>query len=235
MGIPVYFKTLVEEYQDSILIKTFITLPTSNLVFVKKNKEFHQSLHKKMVILNAIAAFTGNPSQAEQYAEYALGMHENAMQFDDDMRMHKLHKAVYFRTDGTFDPPKNSEEAYNRAIQLGASPAEAKEIYGFTPKKPALKQWWRRDSKGDVITKQLPEGEQPTGDDYQWQQGVAREERTDSLSAVGKRIAERDTLIALRDAANKRGDTARAQALQRNITAYDRDFDPNSSTSVSAT
>ena len=201
----------------------------------KKNKEFHQSLHKKMVILNAIAAFTGNPSQAEQYAEYALGMHENAMQFDDDIRMHKLHKAVYFRTDGTFDPPNNSEEAYNRAIQLGASPAEAKEIYGFTPKKPALKQWWRRDSKGDVITKQLPEGEQPTGDDYQWQQGVAREERTDSLSAVGKRIAERDTLIALRDAANKRGDTARAQALQRNITAYDRDFDPNSSTSVRAT
>ena len=201
----------------------------------KKNKEFHQSLYKKMAILNAIAALTGNTSQAEQYAEYALGMHENAMQFDDDMRMHKMHKAVYFRTDGTFDPPKNSEEAYNRAIQLGASPAEAKEIYGFTPKKPALKQWWRRDEKGDVVTKQLPEGEQPTGDVYQWQQGTAREEKSTTVSAVGRRIAERDTLIALRDAADRRGDTDRVRILDRNISAYDRDFDPNSSPSVRAT
>tara|TARA_R110002012_G_scaffold282728_1_gene472518 strand:- start:3280 stop:5577 length:2298 start_codon:yes stop_codon:yes gene_type:complete len=201
----------------------------------KKNKEFHQSLYKKMAILNAIAALTGNTSQAEQYAEYALGMHENAMQFDDDMRMHKMHKAVYFRTDGTFDPPKNSEEAYNRAIQLGASPAEAKEIYGFTPKKPALKQWWRRDEKGDVVTKQLPEGEQPTGDVYQWQQGTAREEREGSMTATGKRVAERDALIALSKAARAAGNAEQADAYDRNIAIYDSEIDPNSSPSVRAT
>jgi len=202
----------------------------------KKNKEFKQSLWKKMAILNAIAALTGNTSQAEQYATYALGMHEDATQFDDDMRMHKMHKAVYFRPDGTFDPPKNNEQAYNRAIQIGASPDEAKEVYGFTPKKTAKQMFWRPGADNKPEIKYFDKGVQPEDDGKGiWRTDAVDDPTQQTLSSTGKRVAERDGLIALRDAATRRGDTATAQALQRNITAYDRDFDPNSSTSVRAT
>ena len=202
----------------------------------KKNKEFKQSLWKKMAILNAIAALTGNTSQAEQYATYALGMHEDAMQFDDDMRMHKMHKAVYFRPDGTFDPPKNSEAAYNRAIQIGASPDEAKEVYGFTPKKTAKQMFWRSGDDGKPEIKYFEKGTQPEDDGKGiWRTDAVDDPTQQTLSSTGKRIAERDGLIALKDAAINSGDMVKAEAIQRNIDAYDRDFDPNSSPSVRAT
>ena len=202
----------------------------------KKNKEFKQSLWKKMAILNAIAALTGNTSQAEQYATYALGMHEDATQFDDDMRMHKMHKAVYFRPDGTFDPPKNNEQAYNRAIQIGASPDEAKEVYGFTPKKTAKQMFWRPGADNKPEIKYFDKGVQPEDDGKGiWRTDAVDDPTPPTLSAIGKRIAERDSLVALKEAAIASGDNAKAEVYERHISAYDRDFDPNSSPSVRAT
>jgi len=162
----------------------------------KKNKEFKQSLWKKMAILNAIAALTGNTSQAEQYATYALGMHEDAMQFDDDMRMHKMHKAVYFRPDGTFDPPKNSEAAYNRAIQIGASPDEAKEVYGFTPTKKSKDQYHRVDPNDPTKWehKRFDVGDDIPEDWIKGKAGSSSPVTTYAQSNVGKMISEMDAI-----------------------------------------
>ena len=199
----------------------------------KKNKEFKQSLWKKMAILNAIAALTGNTSQAEQYATYALGMHEDAMQFDDDMRMHKMHKAVYFRPDGTFDPPKNSEAAYNRAIQIGASPDEAKEVYGFTPTKKSKDQYHRVDPNDPAKWehKRFDVGDDVPEDWIKGKAGSSSPVTTYAKSKYGKMIAEMDTIREEIKVARAAGQEERALQLEDHLALYkDRDDAGNPST-----
>ena len=184
----------------------------------KKNKEFKQSLWKKMAILNAIAALTGNTSQAEQYATYALGMHEDAMQFDDDMRMHKMHKAVYFRPDGKFDPPKNSEAAYNRAIQIGASPEEAKEVYGFAPKKTAKQMFWRPGADGKPEIKYADKGVPPKDDGKGiWRTDAVDDPREYAKSPAGKMLDEVNAIKKKIVTANQAGDKELAGQLETDL------------------
>ena len=197
----------------------------------KKNKEFKQSLWKKMAILNAIAALTGNTSQAEQYATYALGMHEDAMQFDDDMRMHKMHKAVYFRPDGTFDPPKNSEAAYNRAIQIGASPDEAKEVYGFTPTKKSKDQYHRVDPNDPTKWehKRFDVGDDVPEDWIKGKSGSSSPVTTYAPSKYKKINEEKAELNRLIQEAEASGQTELANQYKAELETYTVD-DTNQST-----
>ena len=55
------------------------------------------------------------------------------------------------------------------------------------------------------------------------------------MTATGKRVAERDALIALSKAARAAGNAEQADAYDRNIAIYDSEIDPNSSPSVRAT
>jgi hypothetical protein len=55
--------------------------------------------------------------------------------FDSEERLHKQWKALFFREDGTYDPPKNRKEAIKRGQLLEYSLDQMKDILSIFPKK----------------------------------------------------------------------------------------------------
>jgi hypothetical protein len=55
--------------------------------------------------------------------------------FDSEERLHQQHKALFFREDGTYDPPKNRKEAIKRGQLLEYSLDQMKDILTIFPTK----------------------------------------------------------------------------------------------------
>jgi hypothetical protein len=102
----------------------------------KKYLDEMNKIYSNAMILNAIAAFTGGESQANAYIKMATGKMDAIDKFDEEERLHNIWKNTFF-SDGEFDKPLSYQEAYDRAIRLGATPKEAQEIAQTAYNKPS--------------------------------------------------------------------------------------------------
>jgi hypothetical protein len=100
-----------------------------------------EEIQTKSRRLNMIAGFTGGRSQADAFTQAALERLDTMEQFTTDERLQRLGRGVYYDQDGNYDPPKSKREAYNRAIQFGASPDEASTISGGEPERASYVNW----------------------------------------------------------------------------------------------
>ncbi len=100
-----------------------------------------EEIQTKARRLNMIAGFTGGRSQADSFTQAALERLDTMEQFTTDERLQKLGRGVYYDQDGNYDPPKSKREAYNRAIQFGATPDEASTISGGEPERASYVNW----------------------------------------------------------------------------------------------
>ena len=101
------------------------------------------SIYMKAAWLDAIAAITGGTSKASQYIERASQKLEMMTKFDQEERLYKIWRDVYYDQDGNYDAPASKKEAAERARRLGANPEETKKIYGWTEEQADLVEWWR--------------------------------------------------------------------------------------------
>ena len=102
-----------------------------------------KDIYFKMSMLSAVASLTGGEDQSEGFGRMQVEMLNYMMETDNQDRLLKIHKGVYFNKDGKWDPPKNERMAHQRATRFGAGPAEASEISGFYPKKTEPWQNWK--------------------------------------------------------------------------------------------
>jgi len=132
------------------------------------------SIWRKAAIMDAIAAATGGESRSPQFMAMMSQRMDAIAKFDDEERLHNIFKAVYYNPEtGVYNAPKNKTDAYERAIKLGASPAEAKKIFGYQPEPDeALHEWYYKDPvTNEYVTEHvrgkatMPEG------DYNWSKG----------------------------------------------------------------
>ena len=105
-------------------------------------------IYKKVAILNVIAALTNSPSMAPQFMELAAKRFETLEGFRGEERLRDIAKGVYFTQDGKFDAPRSKQEAYERAMQFGASAKEAATISGYMVDEEDEDQYYRDDGKG---------------------------------------------------------------------------------------
>ena len=105
-------------------------------------------IYKKVAILNVIAALTNSPSMAPQFMELAAKRFETLEGFRGEERLQKIARGVYFTEDGKFDAPRSKQEAYERAMQFGATAKEASTISGYMEGKEDTDQYYRDDGKG---------------------------------------------------------------------------------------
>jgi hypothetical protein len=101
------------------------------------------SIYMKAAWLDAIAAITGGTSKASQYIERASQKLEMMTKFDQEERLYKIWRDVYYDQDGNYDAPASKKEAAERARRLGASPEETNKIYGWAEEQADLVEWWR--------------------------------------------------------------------------------------------
>ena len=121
-----------------------------------------RSIYAKSLLLDAIAQFTGGKSQAKRFVDMSIARMEMEEKFDDQERLLNIQRGVYYDENGVYDPPKNEQEAFERVIAFGGSPALAEKIAGYAPKKDtrAFVNWY------NPVTKQtatLRTGERPEG------------------------------------------------------------------------
>jgi hypothetical protein len=82
-------------------------------------------------------------SKASQYIERASQKLEMMTKFDQEERLYKIWRDVYYDQDGNYDAPASKKEAAERARRLGASPEETQKIYGWAEEQDDLVEWWR--------------------------------------------------------------------------------------------
>jgi len=137
-------------------------IPTERKEYIRAMKD----IYFKMSMLSAVASLTGGEDQSEGFGRIQVEMLNYMMETDNQERLLKIHKGVYFNKDGKWDPPKNERMTHQRAVRFGAGPAEASEISGYYPKKEGIFQNWRVTEKATdrftVIASQgRPEGYDP--------------------------------------------------------------------------
>jgi len=122
----------------------------------KKFNEGMSSIYRKVALLNAIAALTGNKSMAQDYMKMAMAKLEKMDKFDEEARVVGIWREVFTGPNGEFYMPKNKTEAANRAAKAGASPTTIKDVFGAIPTKetPAAAPTTKasiRDSDGELV------------------------------------------------------------------------------------
>ena len=119
-----------------------------------------RSIYAKSLLLDAIAQFTGGKSQAKRFVDMSISRMEMEEKFDDQERLLNIQRGVYYDENGVYDPPKNEQEAFERVIAFGGSPALAEKIAGYAPKKDtrAFVNWYNPVT-GQTVT--LRSGEKP--------------------------------------------------------------------------
>ena len=139
--------------------------------------------------LNMIAGLTGGTSQADSFTKAALDRLEKMEEFNDDERLHQIRTGVYYDQNGNWHPPKSKKEAYNRAIQFGASAAEAAHISGGEPEEATFVNWQYTSKDGNapfgkVISVRRGEGvgDQPNPEGWVKTQGYQGESYTDATA-----------------------------------------------------
>jgi len=130
-------------------------------------------MYKKVAILNVIASLTNSPSQATDFMKLASDKFKALEGFDDEERYQKIAQGVFFREDGSFDAPKSKEEAFNRAIQFGATHDEAIKLSGHkaepnTTTSGSYKTWHNPTTGQSVV---MAPGQAPRGADGQVLEG----------------------------------------------------------------
>jgi hypothetical protein len=93
-----------------------------------------KNIYMKKMLLDSIAKLTGGKSQGDAWAQMAVAELDAIEKFDSEERLHNQWKALFFREDGTYDPPKNRKEAMERGGKLGYSHAQMKDILTIFPK-----------------------------------------------------------------------------------------------------
>jgi len=137
-------------------------IPTERKEYLRAMKD----IYFKMSMLSAVASLTGGEDQSESFGRMQVEMLNYMMETDNQDRLLKIHKGVYFDKDGKWDPPKNERMAHQRAVRFGAGPEEASEFSGHYPKKSDTWQNWKvkEISTGREITmasQGRPEGYDP--------------------------------------------------------------------------
>ena len=142
----------------------------------ERKKKFLQqlnSIYSKAAWLDAIAGITGGRSRSGQYIQRAISRMEAIEKYDQEERLLNIWRDVYYTPDGAYDAPATKREAHERAIRLGAKPAEAEAIYGWTPAAEDLQQWHRIvDGEMQTTTTKGKKTKPAKGDsDVQWIMG----------------------------------------------------------------
>ena len=114
-------------------------IPTERKDYLRAMKD----IYFKMSMLSAVASLTGGEDQSEGFGRMQVEMLNYMMETDNQDRLLKIHKGVYFDKDGNWDPPKNERMAHQRAVRFGAGPEEASEFSGHYPKKAETWQNWK--------------------------------------------------------------------------------------------
>jgi hypothetical protein len=164
-------------------------------------------IYKKVAILNVIAALTNSPSMAPQFMELAAKRFETLEGFKGEERLRDIAKGVYFTQDGKFDAPKSKQEAYERAMQFGASAKEAATISGYMVDEEDEDQYYRDDGKGGWET--MRSDTDPRGD---WTRGNPSGKppsaaTTAAGTALTRNIASYQGHLDAATAAEEAGDT----------------------------
>ena len=124
--------------------------------------------------MDAIAAATGGESRSPQFMAMMSQRMDAIAKFDDEERLHNIFKAVYYNPEtGVYNAPKDKTDAYERAIKLGASPAEAKKIFGYQPE-PAnqLVEWYQKAPvTNEYVTEHVRGKDTMPDGDYNWSKG----------------------------------------------------------------
>lgn len=137
-------------------------IPTERKEYLRAMKD----IYFKMSMLSAVASLTGGEDQSEGFGRMQVEMLNYMMETDNQERLLKIHKGVYFNKDGKWDPPKNERVAHQRAVRFGAGSDEASEISGFYPKITDQWQNWKVKEKATereitMASKGRPEGYDP--------------------------------------------------------------------------
>ena len=93
-----------------------------------------KNIYMKKMMLDSIANLTGGKSQGDSWAAMAIAELDAVEKFDSEQRLHNQWKALFFREDGTYDPPKNRKEAMERGQKLGYDSDQMKDIMSVFPK-----------------------------------------------------------------------------------------------------
>ena len=138
-----------------------------------------KNIFMKRLLLDGVAQLTGGKSQGTAWSNAAVAELDAMEKFDSEERLHKQWKALFFREDGTYDPPKNRKEAMERGGKLGYSHTQMKDILSIFPK-----------AKSDIPLQQtveyilgLPEG--PTRTALMIKHGLMDDPKEDTEYAPG--------------------------------------------------
>ncbi len=93
-----------------------------------------KNIYMKKMMLDSIANLTGGKSQGDSWATMAIAELDAVEKFDSEERTHQQWKALFFNEDGTYNPPKDREEAMKRGQQLGYNSDQMKDILTVFPK-----------------------------------------------------------------------------------------------------
>jgi hypothetical protein len=106
-----------------------------------------KNIYMKKMLLDGMAQLTGGKSQGDTWARMAIAELDAIDKFDSEERVHQQWKALFFNEDGTYNPPKNREQAMKRGQRMGFSSDQMKDILTVFPKSDS-------DKKGGVTTEQ---------------------------------------------------------------------------------
>ena len=151
------------------------------------------SIWRKAAIMDAIAAATGGESRAPQFMAMMSQRMDAIAKFDDEERLHNIFKSVYYNPEtNQYSPPKDKTDAYERAIKLGASPAEAKKIFGYQPEPDQdLVEWYYKDPvTNEYVTEHVRGKDTMPEGDYNWSQGKTPV-LTEAAKDLGGTVSER--------------------------------------------
>ena len=172
---PFVDKGEIQEVVDTGLNPERIYADFSQDIAGKRNRYLADlnEMYKKVAILNVIASLTNSPSQATAFMQLASEKFKALEGFADEERYQKIAQGVFFTEDGSFDAPKSKEEAFNRAIQFGATHDEAIKLSGHkaepkTTTSGSYKTWHNPTTKQSVV---MAPGQAPRGADGQVLEG----------------------------------------------------------------
>jgi hypothetical protein len=128
----------------------------------KRYEDSMQDILRKSMMLNLLAQLTGGKSMAGAFVEASTKRLELEEKFRDQGRLQNIQRGIYYTQDGLYDPPKNQQEAFDRAMKFGASPALAEKISGYAPAEDtrAYNNWYNTQT-GEVEVRRT--GDKPQG------------------------------------------------------------------------
>lgn len=133
----------------------------------KRYEDSMQDILRKSMMLNLLSQLTGGKSMAGAFVEASTKRLEMEETFRDQGRLQDIQRGIYYTQDGLYDPPKNQQEAFDRAMKFGASPALAEKISGYAPAEDTRPyNNWYRVINGNVEQTTSRTGVRPEGEGW---------------------------------------------------------------------